>query len=104
MLGHMWQFRLISMLYWITCDVDVSLESFYRHALPNKSQCIFLPNLVAAELPLIVCNLSTALKAVLYLGELRLSGNHTVTEYEMNGEPYSQKSGWKKHSNERISR
>ena len=27
------------------------------------------------------------------LGELRLSGNHTVTEYEMSGEPYSQKSG-----------
>ena len=24
-------------------------------------------------------------------GELRLSGNHTVTEYEMSGEPYSQK-------------
>ena len=27
-------------------------------------------------------------------GELRLSGNHTVTEYEMSGEPYSEKSGW----------
>ena len=27
-----------------------------------------------------------------YRGELRLSGNHTVTEYEMSGEPYSQKS------------
>ena len=36
------------------------------------------------------------------LGELRLSGNHTVTEYEMSGEPYSQKRGWIKHSNERI--
>ena len=35
-------------------------------------------------------------------GELRLSGNHTVTEYEMSGEPYSQNSGWIKHSNERI--
>ena len=35
-------------------------------------------------------------------GELRLSGNHTVTEYEMSGEPYSQKSGWIKHTNERI--
>ena len=35
-------------------------------------------------------------------GELRLSGNHTVTEYEMSGEPYSQKSGWIIHSNERI--
>ena len=35
-------------------------------------------------------------------GELRLSGNHTVTEYEMSGEPYSQKSGWKNHSNEQI--
>ena len=29
-------------------------------------------------------------------GELRLNGDHTVTEYEMSGEPYSQKSGWKK--------
>ena len=27
------------------------------------------------------------------MGELRLSENHTVTEYEMSGEPYSQKSG-----------
>ena len=36
------------------------------------------------------------------LGELRLSENHTVTEYEMSGEPYSQKSGWIKHSNEQI--
>ena len=25
------------------------------------------------------------------LGELRLSENHSVTEYEMSGEPYSQK-------------
>ena len=36
------------------------------------------------------------------LGELCLSGNHTVTKYEMSGEPYSQKSRWIKHSNERI--
>ena len=36
------------------------------------------------------------------LGELRLSGNHTVTEYEMSGKPYSQKSGLKNHTNERI--
>ena len=28
-------------------------------------------------------------------GELRLSGNQTVTEYEMSGKPYSQKSGLK---------
>ena len=35
-------------------------------------------------------------------GELRLSGFHTVTVYEMSGEPYSQKSGWIIHSNERI--
>ena len=27
-------------------------------------------------------------------------GNHTVTEYEMSGEPYSQKSGWILLSNE----
>ena len=33
-------------------------------------------------------------------GELRLGGNHAVTEYEMSGEPYSQKSGWIIHSNE----
>ena len=36
------------------------------------------------------------------VGKLRLSGNHTVTEYEMSREPYSQKSGWINHSNERI--
>ena len=35
-------------------------------------------------------------------GELRLSRNHTVTEYEMSGKPYSQKSGLKTHTNERI--
>ena len=35
-------------------------------------------------------------------GKLRLSRNHTVKEYEMSGEPYSQKSGWIIHSNERI--
>ena len=35
-------------------------------------------------------------------GEFRLSGNHTLTQYEMSGEPYSQKSGWIKHSNEGI--
>ena len=35
-------------------------------------------------------------------GELRLSGNHTVTEYEMSGKPCSQKSGLKNHTNGRI--
>ena len=40
--------------------------------------------------------------AITKMGELCLSGNHTVTEYEMSGESYSQKSGWKIHSNERI--
>ena len=35
-------------------------------------------------------------------GELRLIENHTVTEYEMIGKPYSQKSGWINHSKERI--
>ena len=35
-------------------------------------------------------------------GELRLSGNHTMTEYEMSREPNSQKSGRINHSNERI--
>ena len=35
-------------------------------------------------------------------GELRLSGNYTVTEYEMIGKPCSQKSGLKNHTNERI--
>ena len=34
------------------------------------------------------------------MGELRLSQNHTVMEYEMSREPYSQKSEWIKHSNE----
>ena len=38
----------------------------------------------------------------LFRGELRLSGNHTVTEYEMSGKPYSQKSGLKNHTNERM--
>ena len=37
-----------------------------------------------------------------HTGKLRLSGNHTVTEYEMSREPYSQKSGWIKQSNEPI--
>ena len=36
----------------------------------------------------------------LWRGQLRLSENHTVTEYEKSGESYSQKSGWIKHSNE----
>ena len=36
------------------------------------------------------------------LGELHLSGNHTVTEYNMSGRPYSQKSGLKNHRNEQI--
>ena len=36
------------------------------------------------------------------MGELPLSGNHTVTEYEMSGKPYSQKSGLKSHTNERM--
>ena len=35
-------------------------------------------------------------------GELCLSENHTMTGYEMSGEPHSQKSGWINHSNERI--
>ena len=35
-------------------------------------------------------------------GQLRLSGNHTVTEHEMSGEPYSQKSGWIHQSNEQT--
>ena len=45
-----------------------------------------------------VCNMSDALKT----GELRLSGNHTVTDNEMSGEPYSQNSGWINHSKERT--
>ena len=36
------------------------------------------------------------------MGELCLSGNHTVTGSEMSGQPYSQKSGSIKHSNKRI--
>ena len=36
------------------------------------------------------------------MGDLLLSENHTVTEYEMSGEPYSQKRGWRNHSNERT--
>ena len=35
-------------------------------------------------------------------GELCLSGNHTVTEFETRVETYSQKSGWINHSNEQI--
>ena len=49
-----------------------------------------------------VCSYSATWREPNDVGELRLSGNHTVTEYEMSGEPYSQKSGWIKHSNERI--
>ena len=33
--------------------------------------------------------------------ELRLSENHTLKDYEMSGELYSQKSVWINHSNER---
>ena len=40
--------------------------------------------------------------SLLMMGELRLSGNRTVMEHEMSREPYSQKSGWINHSNERI--
>ena len=36
------------------------------------------------------------------VGELSLSENHTVTEYEMSGESHIQKSGWINHSNDRI--
>ena len=46
----------------------------------------------------VTCEVAVAM--VSYTGELLLSGNHTVTEYEMSGEPYSQKSGWIIHSNE----
>ena len=35
-------------------------------------------------------------------GELHLSGNHTETEYEMSGEPYSQKSRWIVQSNKQY--
>ena len=35
-------------------------------------------------------------------GGLPLSGNHTVTGYEMSGEPYSQKNGSINRSNSRI--
>ena len=36
------------------------------------------------------------------MGELLLSGNHTVKEHEMSGKPYSQKRGWINHSNEQL--
>ena len=49
-----------------------------------------------------LCHTKWELPSILVLGELRLGGSHTVTEYEMSGEPYSQKSGWIKHSNERT--
>ena len=39
---------------------------------------------------------------LILLGKLGLSGNHTVTEFEMSGKPYSQKRGWINHSNEPI--
>ena len=42
------------------------------------------------------------LKTVMNTCNLRLSGNHTVTECEMSGEPYSQKSGWKNYSGNDI--
>ena len=35
-------------------------------------------------------------------GKLHLSGNQTVTEYEMSGKPYNQKSGLINLTNERI--
>ena len=39
---------------------------------------------------------------VILTGKLRLCGNHTVTEYEMSGELYSQNRGWINHSDEQI--
>ena len=39
---------------------------------------------------------------VKFRGELRLSRTHTLTEYEMSGEPYSQESGLINHSNVQI--
>ena len=35
-------------------------------------------------------------------GELHLSGNHTVTEYIMSGNPCNQKNRWINHSNEQL--
>ena len=32
-----------------------------------------------------------------FAGKLRLRGNHTVTEYQMSGKLYGQKSGWINH-------
>ena len=49
-----------------------------------------------------IYKLETRVNCEAMTGELRLSGNHTVTEYDMSGEPYSQKSGWISHSNEWI--
>ena len=42
--------------------------------------------------------------SVVNKGELRLSGNHNVTENEMSGEPYSKKNVWIKHSMIEFSR
>ena len=39
---------------------------------------------------------------IVIMGELPLSRIHTVTEYEMSGEPYSQMSRWIILSSERI--
>ena len=39
----------------------------------------------------------THLDTSAWAGRITLSGNHIVTEYEMSGETYSQKSGWINH-------
>ena len=61
----------------------------------SASVCLLI---VAMDRYILVCHPVVCDK----MGELRLSGNNTVTEYETSGESYSQKSGWIKHSNELI--
>ena len=67
-----------------------------QHAPPVMSKCIYCYKCVSDK--------KVKLKKIMYvyMGELRLSGSHTVTEYEMSGKPYGQKSGLKNHTYERI--
>ena len=75
----------------------------YLH-ITKLSICILLISVSSRKLRAYVFTFIFPILGLLWFqrGELRLSGNHTVTEYEMSSKPYSQKSGLKNHTNQRI--
>ena len=69
---------------------------------PDLTASKFMENYFGLQIVQVCCSGHVQFTSCSLTGELRLSGNHTVSEYEMSGEPYSKKSGWIKNSNERI--